>query len=438
MNIHTLYDNFQWIAATPLEQFQILPLSMQAYGETTGVTSLEQVSLFPAIAQESEFLYLVGGLSSFDQVTSWSHHQWIDMYSTVPSYIFPAASVTTDFAFGEAGFNTPDSHVAKWYEFGTWMVLPLVYIFLFVSKGILAVYLTVMTYLSLIITNISAVIALPFTFGGLVFGNSPLAGFFSLDLSSLSAGVNQILTQLSDFVSGVFAGQLILGPVFTNFMLISILGFVMTKLFLSFGLYKINLVPNRWQSIMESVYGFILGTICEQMGSKQGEKFLPAFATLFFTILAANVIALFPYTYSITSQFIVTFIISFFAFGVINIIGFLHHGVYLLRMLLPSGIPALIGWFIILIELVSYVARVVSLSLRIFANILSGHCMLKILTIGVWFLLGVGGLGLIGHSAAFAVVVVINILEVMVAGIQAWVFLILICLYTNDVLEGGH
>jgi F-type H+-transporting ATPase subunit a len=107
-------------------------------------------------------------------------------------------------------------------------------------------------------------------------------------------------------------------------------------------------------------------------------------------------------------------------------------------MLLPSGIPALIGWFIILIELVSYVARVVSLSLRIFANILSGHCMLKILTIGVWFLLGVGGLGLIGHSAAFAVVVVINILEVMVAGIQAWVFLILICLYTNDVLEGGH
>jgi F-type H+-transporting ATPase subunit a len=75
---------------------------------------------------------------------------------------------------------------------------------------------------------------------------------------------------------------------------------------------------------MESVYGFILGTICEQMGSKQGEKFLPAFATLFFTILAANVIALFPYTYSITSQFIVTFIISFFAFGVINIIGFKH------------------------------------------------------------------------------------------------------------------
>jgi ATP synthase subunit 6 len=107
-------------------------------------------------------------------------------------------------------------------------------------------------------------------------------------------------------------------------------------------------------------------------------------------------------------------------------------------MLLPSGCPAVLGWFIILIEFVSYVARVISLSLRIFANIMSGHCMLKILTIGVWFLLGIGGLGFLGHSFALAIVIVINILEVMVACIQAWVFLILICLYTNDALEGGH
>jgi F-type H+-transporting ATPase subunit a len=90
---------------------------------------------------------------------------------------------------------------------------------------------------------------------------------------------------------------------------------------------------------MESVYGFILSTISEQMGSQKGEKYFPAFATLFFTILAANVIALFPYTYSITSQFIVTFMIAFFAFGVINIVGFLHHGIYLLHMLLPGGCP---------------------------------------------------------------------------------------------------
>jgi ATP synthase subunit 6 len=107
-------------------------------------------------------------------------------------------------------------------------------------------------------------------------------------------------------------------------------------------------------------------------------------------------------------------------------------------MLLPGGCPWYLGWFIIIIETVSYATRVISLSLRIFANILSGHCMLKILTVGVWFLLGIGGLGLLGHSIALAVVVVINILEIMVAVIQAWVFLILLCLYTNDVLDGGH
>jgi len=406
---------------------------MQSYADATGLSSVEQASLFPAIANENEFLYLAG--ASFEQVTSYSHHQWSDAYAAVPSYIFPTV-VSADLS--QSGFDTLSSQNIQWYEFGSWILLPVVYVFLLISSGALAIYVTIVTYLSLIVTNISSLLCLPFSgiSAGLAF--SPLNGMISSDFSSLAGGLSQVLTQLSDFITGLTAGQLIVGPVFTNFMLISILGFLMVKLFMAFGLYKINLVPNRWQSMMESVYGFILGTICEQMGSENGQKYFPAFATLFFTILSANVIALFPYTYSITSQFIVTFMISFFAFGVINIIGFLHHGVYLVRMLLPSGCPAMMSWFIILIELVSYVARVVSLSLRIFANIMSGHCMLKILTIGVWFLLGIGGLGLIGHSAALAVVIVINILEVMVAVIQAWVFLILLCLYTKDVLEGGH
>ena len=433
MNIHTLYDNLQWVAATPLEQFQILPLSMQDYSNMTGLTSLEHVSLFPAIAHESEFLYLAGGFSAFEQVTSWSHHQWVDMYATVPSYIYPSAVSSL-----ETGFATPFSQSLKWYEFGSWVGLPLVYGFLLAAQAGLTIYLSIITIVSQVVTSVSGLVFLPFAFLDMVFALSPLNGFISSDFSSLSNGLSQVLSQYSDFVGGIFAGQLVTGPVFTNFMLITVLGFVMVKLFMSFGLYRINLVPNRWQSLIEIVYGFILNTICDQMGSKTGEKYFPAFATLFFTILAANVIALFPYTYSITSQFIVTFMIAFFAFGVINIIGFLHHGVYLLRMLLPSGCPAVLGWFIILIEFVSYVARVISLSLRIFANIMSGHCMLKILTIGVWFLLGIGGLGFLGHSFALAIVIVINILEVMVACIQAWVFLILICLYTNDALEGGH
>ena len=124
----------------------------------------------------------------------------------------------------------------------------------------------------------------------------------------------------------LFAGQLLVGPFFTNFMLITILGFLALKLFLSSLSYETKLVPTRWQSIYEMMYGFILQTVCEAIGSKRGEKFFPAYLTLFFFVLSANVIALFPYTYSITAQLIVTFTISFFAFTVINMIGFLHHG----------------------------------------------------------------------------------------------------------------
>ena len=177
-------------------------------------------------------------------------------------------------------------------------------------------------------------------------------------------------------------------------MLITILGFLALKLFLSFSLYETKLVPTRWQSIYEMMYGFILQTVCEAIGSKRGEKFFPAYLTLFFFVLSANVIALFPYTYSITAQLIVTFTISFFAFTVINMIGFLHHGVYLFGMLLPKGCPLAIVPFIIVIETISYVFRPISLALRIFCEHFIGtlyvkdyynFCMIRLCHWRSWF-----------------------------------------------------
>jgi ATP synthase subunit 6 len=131
------------------------------------------------------------------------------------------------------------------------------------------------------------------------------------------------------------------------------------------------------------MYGLILETVCDTIGAKKGEKYFPAFFTLFLVVLGANVIALFPYTYSITSQIIVTFTISLFAFVAINAIGFLHHGLFYFGMLIPKGIPLGLVPILVPIETLSYVARVFSLALRIFANILSGHIMLKILTIAI-------------------------------------------------------
>ena len=186
------------------------------------------------------------------------------------------------------------------------------------------------------------------------------------------------------------------------------------------------------------MYGAILAQICDTIGAKKGEKYFPAFFTLFLVVLGANVIALFPYTYSITSQFIVSITISLFAFTAINASGFLHHGLFLFGMLLPKGVPLAMAPALVFIETLSYIARVVSLALRIFANILSGHIMLKIMTIAIWFVFAFGGVGYLIHGFALSVVVVINILECGVAVVQAAVFTLLCAIYTNDAIEGGH
>ena len=447
---------FDMIAATPLEQFQILPLSAQVYPSAVGMTSLEEANLFPQLAENQDFVYLASGAASSvstPELTSWAHHAWLDLYQAVPSYLYSTTSVSTgnatnwaDVSLVTSGFTNPSSVTLAWYEFSSFVTLPVVYFVYMIASGLLWGYFYAMSSLGVLVSYVTTLLCLPFSMIGMGLSFLPWqeSGVLvtpltvSTSTSSFSYGVGLFFTQFSEFIQGLFAGQLLVGPFFTNFMLITILGFLALKLFLSFSLYETKLVPTRWQSIYEMIYGFILQTVCEAIGSKRGEKFFPAYLTLFFFVLSANVIALFPYTYSITAQLIVTFTISFFAFTVINMIGFLHHGVYLFGMLLPKGCPLAIVPFIIVIETISYVFRPISLALRIFANILSGHCMLKIITIFVWFVFAIGGLGFLVHGISLALVVMVNILEVGVAGIQAYVFTILCCVYTSDALEAGH
>jgi len=468
MNLHSVLFNdsfaLDFICATPLEQFQILPLSAQVYPASASISSLEQCNLFPQVSTDSEFVYLSGaGLAA--KVTSWSHHAWLDLYSAVPSYIYPTIAASTNNAahWGalEAGIATPAASSLQWYNFGAFVFLPVYYLLLTAASGSLWAYSYAISTVGVLVSYFNTLVCFPFSAVGMGLNYLPWQGGGGLTVawasqatdlgsgsvvildsainaSSMSYGVNLFFVQFSTFIQGLFAGQLLVGGLFTNFMLITVLGFIALKLFISLSLYETPLVPTRLQSIYEFFYGFILQTVCDQTGSKVGEKFMPAYLTLFFTVLSANVIALFPYTYSITSQLIVTFTISFFAFAAINVVGFLHHGVYLFGMLLPKGCPLAIVPAIVIIETVSYVFRVVSLALRIFANILSGHCMLKIVTIFVWFVFALGGVGFFVHGFSLAVVVMINVLEVAVAGIQAYVFTILCSVYTNDVLHAGH
>lgn len=396
-----------FVLATPLEQFQILPLGTQSYTSTAPMTSIETANLFPQVAEADDFVYLLGGSALFNKVTSWDHHAWVDLYSAVPSYLSTGAPA--EWMWMDNAPTTTPGIISLVLTGFSMTVSSIAYAFF-------AIYAIVGVLVSIILN----IVFLPFT----LISGSPI----------LPSGV----TQISDFIQGVFTGQLVAGSLFTNFMLITVLGFISMKLFISFSLYETKLVPTRWQAVFEMMYGLILETVCDTIGAKKGEKYFPAFFTLFLVVLGANVIALFPYTYSITSQIIVTFTISLFAFVAINAIGFLHHGLFYFGMLIPKGIPLGLVPILVPIETLSYVARVFSLALRIFANILSGHIMLKILTIAIWFIFAFGGVGYLIHGFALGIVVVINVLECGVALVQAFVFTLLCAIYTNDAIEGGH
>ncbi len=155
---------------------------------------------------------------------------------------------------------------------------------------------------------------------------------------------------------------------------------------------------------------------------------------LFFFILVANLVGLIPYSFTITSSFMVTFYIALSHFIGINLIGLFEHKWKLSNLLLPSGVPLMIAPFLILIELVSYIAKVLSLSIRLFANMMSGHALLKILIGFAWGLLTAGSIYTLIAIVPWAIVTVIMFLEALIAFLQAYVFTILITIYINDVL----
>lgn len=193
-----------------------------------------------------------------------------------------------------------------------------------------------------------------------------------------------------------------------------------------------KLVPGKLQSLAEMMVDFIRSMIMDTMG-KDGMRFLPFIATLFLFILFSNLIGLIPGTYTVTSQIIVTAVFSCFVYGLSLVLGFWIHGIKFLGILVPPGTP---GWLLPLmipIELISQLARPVSLAVRLFANMTAGHVMLVVL-----FSLTIGG-GLLIGWLPFAFTVAIYGLEFGIAFIQAYIFSILTCVYLGDAFHlHGH
>ena len=193
-----------------------------------------------------------------------------------------------------------------------------------------------------------------------------------------------------------------------------------------------KLVPGKLQSVAELMVDFIRSMILDTMG-KGGMRFFPLIATLFLFILFCNLLGLIPGSYTVTSQIIVTAVFSCMVYGLSLVIGFWLHGIKFLGILIPPGTP---GWLLPLmipIELISQLARPISLAVRLFANMTAGHVMLAVL-----FSLTIGG-GLLIGWLPFAFTVAIYGLEFGIAFIQAYIFSILTCVYLGDAFHlHGH
>ena len=197
--------------------------------------------------------------------------------------------------------------------------------------------------------------------------------------------------------------------------------------FLTLSMRGGRLVPGRWQSMAEMSYEFIANMIRENVGA-EGRKYFPFIFTLFMFILVGNLVGMIPFAYTFTSQIIVTFAMAATIFIGVTVIGLVRHGLHFFSLFVPSGTPLILAPLLIPIEVISYFVRPVSLSVRLFANMMAGHTMMKVFG-GFTVLLGVLGV------APIILLVALTGFEIMVAVLQAYVFTVLTCLYLNDAIH---
>ena len=197
------------------------------------------------------------------------------------------------------------------------------------------------------------------------------------------------------------------------------------------------LVPGRMQSVAELTYEFVANTIQSTAGTA-GMKFFPLVFTLFMFILVANMIGIIPYMFTVTSHIIITSSMALLVFFTVIIYGFYKNGLGFFRLFVPRGIPIYILPLIVFIEVLSFISRPISHSVRLFANMLAGHITLKVLAGFVTMMGGFGIAGWLGAVLPLGLVVAITALEVLVAFLQAYVFAILTCIYLNDAIHPGH
>ncbi|ODT11957.1 MAG: F0F1 ATP synthase subunit A [Kaistia sp. SCN 65-12] len=200
---------------------------------------------------------------------------------------------------------------------------------------------------------------------------------------------------------------------------------------------KNSLIPGRLQSVAELSYEFVANTLRSSAG-KEGMRFFPLVFSLFSFILVANFFGMFPYFMTATSQIIVTFLLSMTVMLTVVGYGFYRHGVGFLGLFVPHGVPGAVLPLVTTIEVISFLSRPISLSVRLFGNMLAGHITLKVFAGFVASMASLGAIGVGGAILPLVMTVGITALEFLVAFLQAYIFTVLTCMYLNDALHPGH
>ena len=215
---------------------------------------------------------------------------------------------------------------------------------------------------------------------------------------------------------------------FTNSSLFMVISLVAISAFMILGMRRGAIVPGRWQCATEMAYEFIANMLRDTVG-QEGRKYFPFVFTVFMFVLFGNLLGMVPYSFTFTSHIVVTFALAFIIFVGVTILGFVKHGLHFFSFFVPPGTPLPMYPLLIPIEVISYLSRPISLSIRLFANMMAGHTMIKV------FAGFVIPLGILGGWAPLTVIVALTAFEFLVAFLQAYVFTVPTCLYLNDAIH---
>ncbi len=225
---------------------------------------------------------------------------------------------------------------------------------------------------------------------------------------------------------------------FTNASLFMVAGVGAAAAFMLWAMRPAALIPNRAQSVAETAYGFIHSMVRDAAGEEGVKRFFPFVFTLFMFIFLANMVGMFPYWFATTSQIVITATMALMVFVTVLLVGFAKNGLRFFKLFVPSGVPIYILPFVVFIEIISFFSRPLSHAVRLWANILAGHLVLKVFAGFVPMMAAAGLVGILGSALPLAMTVALYALEFLVAFLQAYVFALLTCIYLNDALHPGH